>query len=85
MNYTVEWTDAALNQLAAVWTAAADRNAVTAASHRLDQDLARDPYGRGVRRNASVNRTAIDLPLGIDYEIIEDDKRVRVVAVWSLV
>lgn len=85
MNYTVDWTREALDQLAAVWTATADRNAVTAVSHRLEQDLARDPYGRGVRRNASVNRTAIDLPLGIDYEIIEDDKRVRVVRAWSLI
>jgi hypothetical protein len=85
LNYSVHWTDDALDELAAVWTAAADRNAVTAASHRLEQDLARDPYGRGIARNASVNRTATDLPLGIDYEIIEDDKKVRVLRVWSLV
>lgn len=39
----------------------------------------------GFSRNSSVNRTAIDLPLGIDYEIIEDDKLVRVLRVWSLV
>jgi hypothetical protein len=51
----------------------------------LDQDLANDPFARGVRRNASVNRTATELPLGIDYEIIEDDKKVRVLRVWSLV
>ena len=85
MNYTVHWTEAALNELASVWLAATDRNAVTAASHRLEQALARDPYASSVPRNASVNRTATDLPLGIDYEIIEDDKKVRVLRVWSLV
>ena len=35
--------------------------------------------------NSSVNRTATDLPLGIEYEIIEDDKTVRILRVWSLV
>jgi hypothetical protein len=41
--------------------------------------------GRELHGNSSVNRTAIDLPLGIDYEIIADDKKVRVHRVWSLV
>jgi hypothetical protein len=85
MRYFGEWTDTALNGLAAAWTAAVDRTAVTIASHRLDLDLARDPCRRGVAQNSSVNRTAVDLPLGVDYEVIEDDKTVRVVRVWSLV
>jgi hypothetical protein len=85
MNYSVHWTEDALDELAAVWTAASDRNAVTIASHRLEQDLARNPFTRGIRRNSVVNRTATDLPLGIDYEIIEDDKKVRVIRVWALI
>ena len=85
MNYTVTWTPDAEQALAAVWLAAGDRIAVAAASHRLDQDLEHDPFARGIPRNSSVNRTAIELPLGIDYEIIEDDKKVRVLRVWSLI
>ena len=85
MNYTVTWTPTAEQELAAVWLGSSERNAVTTASHRLDHDLARDPFGRGLPRNSSVNRTATDLPLGIDFEIIEDDKKVRVLRVWSLV
>jgi hypothetical protein len=84
MNYTVIWVPLAENDLAAVWLAAADRAAVTRAAHQLDQDLARNPFGRGVRRDASVNRTAVELPLGIDYEVIEDDKLVRVLRVWAV-
>jgi hypothetical protein len=84
MNYSVHRTDDALDELAAVWMAASDRNAVTTASHRLELDLAREPFTRGVRRNSSVNRTATDLPLGVDYEIIEDDKKVRVICVWAI-
>ena len=85
MSYFGEWTDDALNGLAAAWTTAADRTAVTRASHRLDVALGRHPFGLGLPRTSSVNRLAVDLPLGIDYEIIEDDKTVRVVHVWSLV
>jgi hypothetical protein len=85
MNYIVHWTDVALNELAAVWTAAADRNAVTAASHRLEQDVAADPHGRGLFRASSANYTAVELPLGVEYDIIEDDKTVRFLRVWSLV
>jgi hypothetical protein len=85
MTYRVDWPGAVLGELAAVWLAAPDRAAVTAASHQLEQALARDPYALGFPRNAAVNRTAIELPLGIDYEVIEDDKTVRVLAVWSVV
>lgn len=81
MNYSVFWTPGTEEELAAIWLAAADRIAVTQASHRLDQDLARDPYALGFARNESMNRTAIDLPLGMDYEIVEDDKKVRILRV----
>ncbi len=84
MNYTVTWTPGAEQELAAVWLAAADRAAVTAASNRLDQELADDPFGIGLPRTASVNRTAVEPPLGIDYEIVEDDKKVRVLRAWAV-
>ena len=83
MNYSGIW-EPAENDLASTWIAATDRTAVTQASHRLDMALVRHPFALGLPRNSSVNRTAVDLPLGIDYEIIEDDKTVRVVRVWSL-
>jgi hypothetical protein len=85
VNYVIEWTARAVNQLAAIWLAAADQLAVTQAAHRLEQALARHPLVIGIPRTSSVNRTVIDLPLGMDYEIIEDDKKVRVLRVWSLV
>ena len=85
MNYAIDWTVDALNELAAVWLAASDQLAVTNAAHRLELALERHPFAIGLPRNSSVNRTAVDLPLGIDYEIIEDDKRVRVLRVWSII
>lgn len=82
--YVVIWEPPAENDLAAIWIASPDRNAVTQAAHHLDRDLALIPFARGFRRNAAVNRTAVELPLGIDYEIIEDDKKVRVLRVWTV-
>ena len=84
MRYAVEWTVNALDQLAEAWMNASDRGDVTAASHQLDTELRRDPMHLGESRDSSVNRTAIAMPLGIEFEIIEDDKRVRVVRVWAI-
>lgn len=48
--YRVRWTRKASNQLAAIWTDAMDQNAVTIASHRIDQALASDPENQGEER-----------------------------------
>ncbi len=84
MNYTVIWSPSAEDQLILVWLAATDRTAVTLVAHRLESALVDQPF-IGRPRNASVNRTATDSPLGIDFEIIEDDKKVRIIRVWSLI
>lgn len=83
MNYTVAWSEDALDQLTTVWLAATNQLAITGAAHRLELALADQPF-IGNRRNSSVNRTATDSPLGIDFEIIEDDKKVRIIRVWSI-
>jgi len=85
VNYALEWTARAVNQLAAVWLAAADQLPVTQAAHRLELALTQHPFAIGIARGSSVSRTVTDFPLGIDYEIIEDDKKVRVLRVWSLI
>jgi len=36
----------------------------------------------GESRESSVRRVAFDALLGIEFEVIEDDKKVRVLAVW---
>jgi hypothetical protein len=84
MSYTVVWSPSAENDLTRAWLAATDQLAVTNAAHRFDLALERHPFAIGLPRNSSVNRTAVDLPLGIDYEIIEDDKTVRVIRAWLI-
>ena len=85
MNYTAHWTNAALDELAEEYLAAPDRNAVTAASHQLEQEVAADPHGRGIPRRGGPGYMAAEPPLCIEYEVIEADKTVRILHVWSLV
>ena len=78
MTYEVVWTPDAERDLADVWLAAADRRAVTAAAHRIDQELGRSPLNFGKPRTSGVNRVAVVAPLGVTFEVVEDDKQVLV-------
>ena len=82
MNYRVYWIAEAEQELAAAWLAFPDRNAVTRAANELDKQLRDDPLHTGESRQSSVRRLAFEPPLGIEFEVIEDDKKVRVLGVW---
>jgi hypothetical protein len=45
--YLVNWIQRALNQVAAIWTVAVDRDAITAASAAIDARLQTDPDRKG--------------------------------------
>jgi plasmid stabilization system protein ParE len=85
MKYQVAWVQTAEQHLAATWLAAADRNAVTRAAYRLDKLLEVNPLSLGESRQSSVSRIAFEPPLAIEFEVIEDDKKVRVLAVSQAV
>jgi hypothetical protein len=61
-----------------------DRNAVTAASAWLDAHLTRDPLHFGQPWASSVHRIAVRDPIGVEFEVIEDDKRVIVHGVFAI-
>jgi hypothetical protein len=84
MSYRVEWTVEAENDLAVRWNTAGDRNTVTAAAQWLDEHLERDPLHFGEPWTSSVHRIAIRDPIGIEFEVIEDDKRVIVHGVFAV-
>ncbi|MBN9118630.1 MAG: hypothetical protein J0I06_05660 [Planctomycetes bacterium] len=63
MNFTIVWSEAAIQDLARIWLNATDRNAITQASNEIDRVLGRDP-------------------LGFRFEVVVDDLRVTVGAVW---
>jgi hypothetical protein len=81
MNFTVEWTDPTQQDLAALWVAGPDRNAITAAANAIDAALARDPLAQGESRRGST-RVMFHAPLGVYYNVNQTTRTVTVWAVW---
>ena len=82
MRYQVFWTEAAEAELASIWVAADDRHAVSQAADGLDRELRMAPNQVGESRSGN-RRIAHWLPLGISFEVCEEDRQVSVVAVWE--
>jgi hypothetical protein len=83
MKYNVIWTQPAEQELAALWMAAPERSAVTAASSEIDRLLQTDPDRCGEVCFDTV-RTLNVPPLGADFEVVEADRLVYVLTVWDL-
>lgn len=69
--------------MAGVWTASANRNAVTAAAHAIDQTLSVDADAVG-RIVFDTVREYHQQPLGIEFEVDVSGRRVFVLLVWEL-
>lgn len=82
MKYRVAWTASAQEHLASIWLASRERSPVTSAAARIDDDLREDPHTKGESRSGSV-RILINRPLGVQYEVIEEDRTVYVLSVWT--
>lgn len=78
--FRLRWRRVALNQLAAIWTDATDQNAVTVASHRIEQALRRDPLNEGEDRPNN-RRVIFDAPLVVLYRVDTTANVVTVVGV----
>jgi plasmid stabilization system protein ParE len=83
MKYTVLWTPPAEEQLAAIWLRAEDRRQVTSAARTIDAMLREDPQERGESRSGT-KRIMFAPPLGIDFNVLEDDRLVYVLGVWTI-
>jgi hypothetical protein len=81
--FRVVWLETALNELAAAWTSAdsAQRQAIAAASHRIDQLLRSNPYNQGESRPQG-QRIMFQPPLGLTFEVRPQTGEVRVLPVW---
>jgi hypothetical protein len=80
--YAVVWGDVFEQQLAAVWLAAPDRREVSRAAAFIETQLERRPLEVGESRSSSIERVLFEPPLGMEYQVIEDDKKVIVQGVW---
>jgi hypothetical protein len=81
MIFTVVWSPPCEQDLAALWVAGPDRNAITAAVAAIDSRLRRDPSSQGESRVGN-RRVLFEHPLGVTYEVNEDDRLVTIQAVW---
>ncbi len=84
MTYRVVWHPRADNDLAVVWLAATDRTAVTLAAAELEKRLTSEPQRFGESRRSQAERVGFQSPLGVYFEIIEDDKKVVVRHVFAV-
>jgi hypothetical protein len=81
MNYRVDWAEEAEQQLAAVWTSAVDRTAVTVAAQRIEQRLGLNPLLQGEARDDFDVRILFDDPLGVVFRVDVFARTVIVVSV----
>ena len=80
MKHEVRWTDEADQQLAAIWMAATDRNAITTAANQIESTLKRDPLTAGESRTEG-DRILFDAPLVVYYRLDSKSGDVWVVSV----
>jgi len=83
MKWTVLWKPRAEGQLARIWLEAEDRQAVRAAADRVDAELSQAPMSVGESRSGGV-RVAFATPLGVELEVVEQDRVVYVLSVWRI-
>jgi hypothetical protein len=83
MRFTVLWTRDAENDLAALWLDAADRSVIASAVATIDGLLKVEPLACGESREGPL-RIMFVPPLGIDFEVLDDDRIVYVHAVWAI-
>ena len=83
MRYTVLWTPAAEQDLARIWTDAEDRAAIASAADTIDVLLRDDPHLRGESRSGQL-RILFVPPLGVDFEVLHEDRNVRTLTVWKV-
>jgi len=82
MTRTVVWKPSAQQDLAALWLASSNRKGVTAATHQIERMLATNAENVGQISFDTVS-TLVVLPLGVEFEIIEEDRLVWVLSVWD--
>lgn len=78
MKYTVDWTDAANDELAAAWLVSTDRNGLSQDVHSIEVQLAFDPFVLSESRDRDLERITFGGQSVVWYDIIPDDNKVLV-------
>jgi hypothetical protein len=67
--------------LASIWLAAKDRDAVTQAAREIDAELREDASSKGESRFGN-KRILVISPLAVDFSVVEEDRMVRILTAW---
>jgi hypothetical protein len=81
MIFTVTYKHSAEQELADLWLKAPGRPLITAAANAVDALLRVDPNLKGESR-ADGTRVLFQPPLGVRFEVHEQDRIVEVLKVW---
>jgi plasmid stabilization system protein ParE len=81
--YTVVWVRSAQDDLANLWLNAPDRNAVTTATHAIDQALGENAPSKGSDLREGL-RSLFVPPLRAIFTVREDDRIAEVLRVRSV-
>jgi hypothetical protein len=84
MKYTVSWSKESQSRLAELWMESSHQADLAAAADEIDRILAIRPLAVGESRTGN-SRILFQPPLGVLYEVSDDDRAVRVWSVWSAV
>jgi hypothetical protein len=77
MDWTVMWVPDAEAELAELWLASDDREAMTVATDQIEKQLRHNPESAGESR-AEGRRILIMPPLAVVYRVLADDRIVQV-------
>ena len=81
--FRVEWLRETVDELAELWIEADSplRQAITEATHALDQELQADPFWRSESREGDV-RISFSNPLALLFDVDPKQKIVWILHVW---
>lgn len=80
--YTVLWKQTAQDRLTELWLAAPNRAEINASVEEIDHLLSVDPHNAGESRTEAI-RVIFCPPIGAFFEIVDDDRKVNVLRVWT--
>ena len=83
MNYRVFWAPQAEKQLEAILQDQTEQVRIAAAARRINECLTSGPLAFGESRYDTL-RVGFELPLGLDYEVLQDVRTVIVYHVWRI-
>ena len=83
MRFTVVWLQDARDELTERWLASTDRDAVTRAAHRIDQELSIDPMQRGTPLAEGLRKLDVP-PLRVYFSVRDQDRIVEITNIAEL-